>query len=100
MVERMTQTNRMPKGSDQLRPSRRRMTRTPGSKNWETTDLPGGFRERALMLMKRKAGPDADSLHPSEKPDQTMVDSGPESHPPAPSSASPVKTGSPISQHQ
>ena len=59
------------------------------------------------MLMKRKARPDADSLHPSEKPDPRMVDSGPESHPPAPSSAgcfsspiSPVKAGSPSSQRQ
>ena len=59
------------------------------------------------MLMKRKARPDADSLHPSKKPYQTMVDSGPESHPSAPSSAScfsipisPVKAGSPSSQRQ
>ena len=33
------------------------------------------------MLMKRKARPDADNLHPNEKPDPTMVDGGPESHP-------------------
>ena len=59
------------------------------------------------MLMKRKAMPDADNLHPNEKPDPALVDSGPESHPPAPSSAicysspnSPVKTGSPSSQRQ
>ena len=59
------------------------------------------------MLMKRKAMPDADNLHPSKKPYQTMVDSGPESHPAAPSSAScfsspisPVKAGSPSRQCQ
>ena len=51
--------------------------------------------------------PDADNLHPSKKPYQTMVDSGPESHPAAPSSAScfsspisPVKAGSPSRQCQ
>ena len=45
------------------------------------------------MLMKRKAMPDADNLHPSKKPYQTMVDSGPESPPRLP--AQPVVSAAP-----